>query len=160
MTVHPFEIKVPQTALADLQARLARTRWPNETGGPGWDDGTNLAYMRELVAYWQDAFDWQEQEERLNRFAHFRAVVDGVGIHFVHEGGKGPNPLPLVLTHGWPGTFAEFLDILPLLTDPASHGGTRPTPSTWSSRRCQASASPTVRGVPPCPDASPSCGCG
>jgi hypothetical protein len=108
MEVRPFEVRVPEGVLDDLQERLARTRFPDEIAGAGWDYGANLAYMRELVEYWESGFDWREQEERLNRFTHFRAEIDGFGLHFIHERGKGEGPLPLILTHGWPSTFFEF----------------------------------------------------
>ena len=123
MDVHPFKVHVPEETLTDLQERLARTRWPGELEGSGWDYGTNLTYIKELVDYWRHGFDWRAQEEAINSFAHFRTTVDGLGIHFIHERGKGPNPLPLVATHGWPGTFFEMSKITPLLTDPGSHGG-------------------------------------
>jgi pimeloyl-ACP methyl ester carboxylesterase len=121
--VMPFEVRVSEEVFDDLRERLARTRWPGEVAGAGWDYGTNLSYRRELVGYWEAGFDWREQEERLNRFAHFRAEVDGFGLHFIHERGKGDDPLPLILTHGWPSTFFEFSKMIPLLTDPESHGG-------------------------------------
>jgi pimeloyl-ACP methyl ester carboxylesterase len=123
MDIRPFEVQVTEEVLDDLRARLARTRFPDEVAGAGWDYGTNLAYLRELVGYWERSFDWREQEERLNRFAHFRAEVDGFRLHFIHERGKGDDPMPLILTHGWPSTFFEFSKIIPLLTDPESHGG-------------------------------------
>jgi pimeloyl-ACP methyl ester carboxylesterase len=123
MDVEPFKVRVTEGALDDLRARLGRTRWPDEVADAGWGQGTDLAYLKELVGYWESSFDWREQEERLNRFAHFRAEVDGFGLHFVHERGEGPGPLPLVLTHGWPSTFFEFSKIIPLLADPESHGG-------------------------------------
>ena len=123
MEVQPYNIQVPEETLADLQERLARTRWPDEISGSGWDYGTNLAYLKELVDYWRNGFDWRAQEKLINTFAHYRTQVDGLGIHFIHEKGTGPNPLPLVVTHGWPGTFFEMHKILPLLTDPGSHGG-------------------------------------
>ena len=123
MDVQAFKVQVPDATLEDLQARLARTRWPGELPGSGWDYGSNLTYVQELVEYWRTRFDWRAQEEAINAFAHFRARVDGLGIHFIHERGKGPNPLPLIITHGWPSTFVEMLKIIPLLTDPASHGG-------------------------------------
>ena len=123
MDVQPFKIQIPEDTLTDLQERLAQTRWPDEIPGSDWDYGTNLAYLKELVDYWRTSFDWRAQEEAINRFSHFRADVDGLGIHFIHEQGKGPNPMPLVLTHGWPGSFFEMSKITPLLTDPASHGG-------------------------------------
>lgn len=121
--VAPFRIAIPQVVLEDLRARLLMTRWPDEVDGAGWDYGTNLAYLRELVEYWQDGFDWRQQEARLNAFAHYRLDVDGLGLHFIHERGRGPNPMPLVLTHGWPSTFYELTRVIPLLTDPGAHGG-------------------------------------
>ena len=123
MDVQAFKVQVPDATLEDLQGRLARTRWPGELPGSGWDYGSNLTYVQELVEYWRTRFDWRAQEEAINAFAHFRARVDGLGIHFIHERGKGPNPLPLIITHGWPSTFVEMLKIIPLLTDPAGHGG-------------------------------------
>ncbi len=123
MSTQPFKIGIPQATLDDLQQRLARTRWPDEIEGVGWDYGTNLGYLKELANYWQHSFDWRAQEAKLNQFAHFRTEIDGLGIHFIHERGKGPNPTPIILTHGWPGSFYEMLKVLPLLTDPESHGG-------------------------------------
>ncbi len=123
MDVQPFKIQVPDETLTDLQERLAQTRWPDEIPGSDWDYGTNLAYLKELVDYWRTSFNWRAQEEAINRFSHFMTDVDGFGIHFIHERGKGPNPMPLVLTHGWPGSFFEMSKITPLLADPASHGG-------------------------------------
>jgi pimeloyl-ACP methyl ester carboxylesterase len=123
MDVQPFTIHVPDEVLADLRARLAQTRWPDALPGAEWDYGSNLAYVKELVEYWRTRFDWRAQEQVLNRFAHFRTAIDGMGIHFIHERGKGPNPLPLLITHGWPSTFFELSKIIPLLADPGSHGG-------------------------------------
>ncbi len=123
MAIHPFTIRIPQRTLDDLQERLARTRWPDSVEQADWEYGTNLEYLKALVAYWQDRFDWRAQEARLNQFAQFRAQIDGFGIHFIHERGQGPHPLPLLLSHGWPGSFFEMVKILPLLTDPGSHGG-------------------------------------
>jgi len=123
MDVQPFKIEVPEETLADLKERLGQTRWPDELPGTGWDYGTNMAYLKELVDYWQNSFDWRAQEEAINRFSHFKADVDGLGIHFIHQKGVGPDPMPLVLTHGWPGSFFEMSKITPLLADPASHGG-------------------------------------
>jgi len=123
MTPRQFRVHVPDEVLADLRERLARTRWPDEVEGAGWDYGSDLAYMKELVEYWRTKFDWRAQEERINRFAHFQAEVDGQTIHFIHERGRGPNAVPLLVTHGWPGSFYEMHKIIPLLTDPAAHGG-------------------------------------
>jgi len=122
MAIEPFQVAVPDPVLSDLRQRLAQTRWPDEIACAAWGYGFNLAYLKELVEYWRNSFDWRAQEKRINSFPHFRATIDGVGLHFIHARGRGPNPLPLVLTHGWPGSFLEMLDILPLLTDPAAHG--------------------------------------
>ncbi len=119
----PFTIEVPAEVLDDLRSRLARTRWPPPLPYPGWVAGADIGYLKELLAYWRDSFDWRLQERRLNSFAQFTADVGGQRVHFVHERGRGPGPFPLVLTHGWPGTFAELLKLAPLLTDPAAHGG-------------------------------------
>jgi pimeloyl-ACP methyl ester carboxylesterase len=123
MAPQPFRIAVPQATLDDLQERLARTRWTDEFEDAGWEYGTNREYLRSLVDYWRNQFDWRAQEVTLNQFAHFRATIDGLGIHFIHERGTGPKPLPIVLSHGWPDSFVRMLKIIPLLTDPASHGG-------------------------------------
>ena len=123
MKIEPFQISVSDEVLADLKCRLEATRWPDEIPGLGWDYGSNLAYMKELVEYWRTDFDWPAQERLINSFNHFKADVDGLGIHFIHERGKGPDPMPLVITHGWPGTVFEMYKIIPLLADPASHGG-------------------------------------
>lgn len=123
MEIRPFTIDVPHAILDDLRARLAHTRWPDEVSGTGWEYGTNRAYMAELLDYWRMSFDWRRHERAINAFAHFRATVDGIGIHFIHERGRGPAPLPLIITHGWPGSFIEMLKIIPLLADPEAHGG-------------------------------------
>ena len=123
MDIRPFTVNIPQPALDDLRSRLARTRWPDEVDGAGWDYGANLAYMRELVKYWETGFDWRREERAMNALPHFRAEVDGVGIHFIHARGRGPAPMPLLVTHGWPSSFVEMLEIIPLLADPGAHGG-------------------------------------
>ena len=123
MDIAPFKVEVPDDALEDLHDRLVRTRWPDELEGTDWDYGSNMAYVKELVDYWINEFDWRAQERTINSFSQFKTEIDGQGIHFVHERGKGPNPFPLLITHGWPSSFVEFQKIIPLLTDPASHGG-------------------------------------
>lgn len=125
MSVQPFKVQIPQVTLDDLRERLANTRWTDEVSGADWDYGTNLAYMKELIDYWQNQFDWREQEKLINRFAHFCANVDGLNIHFIHERGKGENPLPLILLHGWPSSFIQMLKIIPLLTKSESHDGNK-----------------------------------
>ena len=119
----PFEIHVDDAVLDDLRARLDATRWPDEVDGAGWEMGSNLDYMKELAAYWRDGYDWREQERRLNALPQFKAEIDGLGIHFVHIEGKGPDPFPLIVSHGWPGSFFEMHKIAGPLTDPAAHGG-------------------------------------
>jgi pimeloyl-ACP methyl ester carboxylesterase len=118
-----FRIRVPDAVLSDLRQRLARTRFPGEITGSGWDYGTNLAYLRELVTYWRDRFDWRAAERRLNQFDQFTTVVDGLEIHFIHQRARHPNALPIVLLHGWPGSIVEFTKIIGPLTDPTAHGG-------------------------------------
>ena len=119
----PFRIAVPQETLDDLKARLARTRFPDEAPDGPWAYGTSLAYMRDLVAYWRDEYDWRKYEAELNALRQFKVEIDGIGVHFIHAQGKGPNPRPLLLSHGWPGSIVEFQRIIPMLTDPASFGG-------------------------------------
>jgi microsomal epoxide hydrolase len=121
--IEKFAIRVPDEVLDDLRERLARTRWPDQIEGSGWSYGTDLAYLRELCAYWRDKFDWRAQEARLNRFDHFRTEVLGQTLHFVHQRARAPGALPLVITHGWPGSIFEFTKILGPLSDPAAHGG-------------------------------------
>ena len=123
MAVQPYKVHVPDSVLQDLKDRLARTRWPDEIPGSGWDYGSNLDYIKELVEYWRTEFDWRAQEERINRFSHFTTDVEGLNIHFIHERGKGPDPIPLIITHGWPSTFFEILKVVEPLTDPENHGG-------------------------------------
>src|SRR5262249_25343863 len=124
MTAVPFTIDVPQTILDDLQDRLLATRWVDDLNDAGWGHGLSIPYMRELALYWQSGFDWRAQEDTLNAFANFRAQVKGGQIiHFIHEQGKGPDPLPIVLTHGFPDSILRFAKIIPMLTDPAGHGG-------------------------------------
>jgi pimeloyl-ACP methyl ester carboxylesterase len=123
MEVQPFKVAVDDWVMEDLRRRLAGTRWPDEIPASGWDYGSNLAYLKELVEYWRTSFDWRAQEKLINSFNHFRAEVEELNIHFIHERGKGPNPTPLIITHGWPSSFFEMYKIVPLLADPGSHGG-------------------------------------
>ena len=122
MRAAPFSIAIDEGVLADLRARIGRTRWPPAAPGIPWEQGTDLGYLQGLLAYWVDGYDWRAQERELNRVHHFRAELDGVGIHFVHERARGGNGVPLIVTHGWPSAFVEMLPLIPLLTDPASHG--------------------------------------
>lgn len=121
--INPFEICVSSAVLTDLQQRLKNVRWSHQIEGAGWKAGTDVDYLKDLVAYWQMNFDWRAQEKALNRFAHFKTELDEINIHFIHERGKGPNPFPVILTHGYPDSFYRFAKIIPMLTDPASFGG-------------------------------------
>jgi pimeloyl-ACP methyl ester carboxylesterase len=119
----PFRIAVPDSQLDDLHERLARTRWPDAETVDDWSQGVPLAYMRELCAYWAEGYDWRATEARLNALPQFRARVDGLGIHFLHVRSPHAHALPLVLTHGWPGSVVEFLKVIGPLTDPTAHDG-------------------------------------
>jgi len=121
--IRPFTIAVPDSAIADLQRRLAATRFPDQIPGTGWDYGTDTAYLKELVEYWREDFDWRAQERALNAFDQFVTTIDGVDIHFIHQRSSHPDALPLLLTHGWPGSIAEFRKIIEPLTQPERHGG-------------------------------------
>ncbi|HEY9474638.1 MAG TPA: epoxide hydrolase, partial [Mycobacteriales bacterium] len=121
--MRPFRIDIPQAALDDLNRRIAATRWPEELPAVGWDRGVPLGYLRELAEYWRTDFSWSAAERWLNRFPQFITEIDGVDIHFVHVRSSVPTAMPLILTHGWPGSFAEFVDLIGPLTDPAAHGG-------------------------------------
>ena len=120
--VTPFSIHVEAEILSDLRERIRATRWPDPAPGAAWSQGTDLEYLKQLLAYWRDEFDWRARERELNAFHHFRAKLDGVQIHFVHERARHGHGIPLILTHGWPSTFAELLPLVPLLTDPGGHG--------------------------------------
>ena len=122
-TPQPFTLSVADTALADLRTRLALTRFPDQAPGEPWAFGTSVAYMQDLVADWQNRFDWRAQEAALNAFPQFKVALHGIDLHYLHVLGIGPNPTPLLLLHGWPGSVFEFLDIIPRLTDPARFGG-------------------------------------
>jgi microsomal epoxide hydrolase len=123
--IERFEIQVDELVLQDLHDRLALTRFPDEIDGTGWEYGIPLGYLRELVDYWRDEYEWRAHEARLNELDHFRTPIDGQSIHFVHARAADPDALPLLLVHGWPGSIVEFLDVMPGLTDPEAHGGTR-----------------------------------
>ena len=123
--IEPFRIDVPDATLDDLRDRLGRTRWPEPSTAAGWDQGVPLDVIRELVGHWRTSFAWRAQEAKLNVVPQFTATIDGQRIHFLHARSTEPGALPLVLTHGWPGSVAEFIDIIPALTDPGAHGGDR-----------------------------------
>ncbi len=124
-TIIPFTIDVPEADLLDLQDRLTRTRFPAPLPGDGWDTGVPVGYLRELVEYWRDGYDWRAAERAINECHQFTTEIDGTRIHFLHVRSPEPDALPLLLTHGWPGSVVEFLDVIGPLTDPAAHGGRR-----------------------------------
>ena len=118
----PFSFRLEEAVLTDLRARLRNVRWPDEVQDAEWRYGAALGYMQELVAYWRDRFDWRAQEAKLNQFRQYTVPLAGIEVHFIHQPGVGPNPLPLLLSHGWPGSVVEFQQLIPLLTDPARFG--------------------------------------
>ncbi len=121
--ITPFRIDVPEAALLDLRDRLERTRWPEPETVDDWSQGVPLAYLQDLCRYWAEGYDWPATEARLNRFAQYRTEIDGLGIHFLHVRSPHPEALPLVITHGWPGSIVEFLKVIGPLSDPTAHGG-------------------------------------
>jgi pimeloyl-ACP methyl ester carboxylesterase len=121
--IEPFEVHVDDRVLDDLRDRLERTRLPDQIEGTGWEYGMPADYLDELVRYWRASYDWRVHERRLNQLDHFRTAVDGQPVHFVHARSRHAGARPLLLTHGWPGSIVEFLDVIPRLTDPEAHGG-------------------------------------
>lgn len=125
ISIRPMQIHIPEEDIADLHRRLRHTRWAHPIAGSGWADGTDGAYLQDLAAYWLSEYDWREREAQLNRFDHYLAEVDGSQLHFIRAAGQGPNPIPLLLMQGWPSSFVQMLQIIPLLTA----AGTDGTPS-------------------------------
>ncbi len=121
--IEPFEIRVDDAVLDDLRRRLAQTRLPDQIEGTAWEYGMPVDYLRELLEYWRDTYDWRAQEARLNELPHFRTSIDDQSVHFIHARAADSDALPLLLMHGWPGSVVEFLDVIPRLTDPEAHGG-------------------------------------
>src|SRR6516225_1742355 len=121
--VRSFRIDIPQGELDDLWERLAGTRWPDQLPGVGWDYGIALDDVRELADYWRTSYDWRVHERRLNHFPQFTTEIDGQTVHFLHVRSAVPGALPLIMTHGWPGSVVEFMEIIGPLTDPGAHGG-------------------------------------
>jgi hypothetical protein len=118
-----FRIEVPQTALDDLRYRLERVRWPSEIPGVGWARGVPVGYLKRLLDYWLRSYDWRSWEAKLNEFPQFKTQIDGQNIHFLHVTSSQPDAVPLIVTHGWPGSIVEFMDVLGPLADPGGHGG-------------------------------------
>jgi pimeloyl-ACP methyl ester carboxylesterase len=121
--LEPFPIEVSDEVLADLDARLANTRWALDPGNEDWFYGVNRAYLRELVSYWREGFSWRAAERSMNRYDHYRVTLDDIPVHLMRVPGKGPDPIPLILSHGWPWTFWHWSRIIDALADPAAHGG-------------------------------------
>jgi pimeloyl-ACP methyl ester carboxylesterase len=121
--IRPFRLAIPQAALDDLHDRLARTRWPAPLPGTDWSRGVPLDYLRELAEYWRTGYDWREHEAQLNEFPQFTTTIDGANVHFLHVRSAEPDALPLIMTHGWPGSVVEFLDVIEPLTNPRAHSG-------------------------------------
>ena len=122
-TYQPFSVAVPDDTLEHIRSRVQAYQWHEMPDDGGWDYGTNLDYMKELCEYWGTEFDWRQQEAKINQFSHFTAPVEGVDLHFILEKGSGPNARPLIISHGWPGTIVEFLDVIDQLAHPEKHGG-------------------------------------
>jgi pimeloyl-ACP methyl ester carboxylesterase len=121
--VRPFTVVIPDSEINDLKQRLANTRWPNPETVPDWSQGARLENTTSLINYWEQEYDWRRFESELNRFPQFLTEIDGLDIHFIHVKSKNPNAMPLILTHGWPGSIVEFLKLIDPLTDPVAHGG-------------------------------------
>jgi len=122
-TIEEFRIDIPQAELDDLRDRLARTRWPDQLPDVGWDYGIALDDVRELASYWRTGYDWRVHERQLNSFDQFTTVIDGQRVHFLHVRSAVPGALPVIMTHGWPGSVVEFMEIIGPLTDPGAHDG-------------------------------------
>ncbi|HYZ56874.1 MAG TPA: epoxide hydrolase N-terminal domain-containing protein, partial [Streptosporangiaceae bacterium] len=121
--IRPFRIDIAEADLDDLRSRLASTRWPDQLPGVGWDYGIPLEYVKELAEYWRTAYDWRAHEKQLNEFPQFTTTIDNQKIHFLHVRSSEPHALPLIITHGWPGSVVEFMRVIGPLTNPAAHGG-------------------------------------
>lgn len=123
-SIEPFSVNVSDQQIEAIKARVVKFPWHEMPDDGGWGYGTNLDYMKEFCNYWVTEFDWRKQEQRINRYSNFKTPIDDIDIHFIHEKGSGPNPRPLIISHGWPGTIVEFLDFIDLLAHPENHGGT------------------------------------
>ena len=122
-SITPFQYHVSDAVLDDIRSRVINYPWHEMPDDGGWEYGTNMKYLKKLCAYWVDEFDWRAQEAHINSFSHFKAPVDGIDMHFIREEGSGPNPMPLVISHGWPGSVAEFFDLIEPLAHPEKFGG-------------------------------------
>ncbi|WP_137744902.1 epoxide hydrolase family protein [Robertmurraya siralis] len=125
MNISPFNIKISNKQILDLKKRIELTRWPDEIPGSQWNYGIPLKFMKSIIGYWKDHFDWRMVEEKMNMYPNYKTNIDGIELHYVHVRGSGSNPLPIIIPHGWPGSFYEMLDIIPYLTTPEKFGGDR-----------------------------------
>lgn len=123
MSLKKFQIQISDKSLEDLSFRLSNTRWPNQLKDSDWERGTQKDELQSIVDYWKNKYDWRKQEKDINSFSQFHCNIDGIDIHFIHEKGKGPNPIPIILTHGWPDSFLRYKKVIKMLSDPASFGG-------------------------------------
>ena len=146
--VRPFRVAISDSEIADLKQRLARTRWPDPETVPDWSQGVRVENAKSLVTYWEREYDWRRFESELNRFPQFLTTIDGLDIHFIHVKSKNPDAMPLILTHGWPGSIVEFLRLIGPLTDPVAFGGGVEDSLTLSSRPCPDSGSLKSRPKP------------
>src|SRR5271157_3433840 len=144
VAIRPFRVEIPEQALDDLRRRIAAARWPSKELVTDRSQGVQLATLQELARYWNTEYDWRACEARLNALPQFTTEIDGVGIHFIHVRSRHENALPLIMTHGWPGSVIELLETVGPLTDPAAPR----TPSTWCCRRSPATGSPPRRPSP------------
>jgi len=146
--IHPFQVHVPEAALVDLRRRIAETRWPDKETVADQSQGAQLAKLQALVRYWGSGYDWRKAEAKLNALPQFTTNIDGVDIHFIHVRSRNKNALPLIVTHGWPGSVIEQLKIIGPLTDPTAHGGSTEDAFDVVIRLCQVTASPEGRPPP------------
>ena len=123
VSIQPFHIYVPDADIQDLRERIGRTRWPEPAPTSGWDYGIPLDYVRELAEYWRTTYDWRAHEAQLNQFPQFTTSIDGQNVHFLHVRSPEADALPLIITHGWPGSVVEFMQVIDPLTNPRDHGG-------------------------------------
>ena len=142
-SVEPFFIQIGKDISDDVNHRLDHICWPYKIKDSGWERGTDTEYLRSLVNYWRNQYNWWENEDELNRFAHFKSKVNGINIHFIHEKGKGNNPMPIILTHGWPDSFIRYRKIIPMLSDPVKYGADAEDSFDLIVPSCLVSAFPT-----------------
>jgi len=155
--IRPFQVETPEEELTELRRRIEATRWPSKELVEDRSQGVQLATLQALARYWTTDYDWRKAEAKLNALPQFTTEIDWVVIHFIHVRSQHENALPLIMTHGWPGSVIELIDTVGPLTDPTAHGGTPVTHSTWCCRPCPVTGSPVSRpssvGTPPAPDA-------